>query len=159
MRVSRPGLIVPRLTASSSTPDQSRQVIALRPILAFLRRRQRLGIAQQGEELSPAPEEYDGVARDGGDLRANRAASRQRRANFALQFREPIDYRGPVELLFRFELTVNAALADAGARGDLVDQHQIEFPFGEEFGGASEYPFTQERRGRPAAAVFAANRR
>ena len=80
-------------------------------------------------------------------------------ANFALQFRESVDNRGRVELLFRFELAVNAALADAGVRGDFVDQHEIEFPVGEEFRGALEYSLAQERGGRPAAAVFAANRR
>jgi len=142
-----------------NSADKSRQVVALSAILALLGGWQRFGIAQQREELAPGPEESDGVPHDRRDLIARRGASRQRRANLALQFRKSVDYRRRVQLLFRSELAVDAALADAGVRGDLVDQHEIEFPVGKEFRGALEYSFTQERSRRPAAAVFAANQR
>src|ERR1019366_947140 len=142
-----------------NSADQSRQVTALSLILALLRGAQRLGIAQQGEELAAAPEESQRMTDDRRDLLAHRRASGQRRANFAPQFGESVDYRGRVELLFRFELTVNAALANPGVSGDLVDQYQLEFPFSKEFRGAQEDSLADERRGRPATAFFAANRR
>ena len=52
---------------------QSRQIVALSAILALLRWRQRLGIAQQGEELAAGPEEFERVTNDRGDLSAHGA--------------------------------------------------------------------------------------
>src|ERR1019366_2971039 len=129
-----------------NSADQLRQVIALSLILALLGGPQRLGIAQQCEELAAAPEKSQRMTHDRRDLLAHRRASRQRRANFALQFGESVDYRGRVELLFRFELAVNAALADPGVSGYLVDQRQFEFPFGKEFRRAQQDSFADERR-------------
>ena len=80
-----PGLIAPRLDAVvEHAAEQSRQVVALSAILAFLRWRQRLGIAQQREELAASPEKFERVTDDGRDLIAHRGASCERRANLAL---------------------------------------------------------------------------
>jgi hypothetical protein len=132
MRVSMPAFTAPRLTPSSRTPliNRDNSLIA---ILALLRGRQGLGIAQHGKELAAAAEEYEGAPHDRRDLFTHRVASGQRHANFALQFGESADHRRGVQLFLRSELPVNAAFADAGACRHFIDQHEFEFPLGEEF--------------------------
>ena len=80
-----------------------------------------------------AAEKYECVPHDRRDLFTHRIASGQRHANFALQLGKSANHRRRVELFLRSELAIDAAFADAGASRHFIDQHEFEFPFGEEF--------------------------
>src|SRR6266568_7567171 len=93
---------------------------------------------QKREEMAALPGQLQDLADDLLEATRRRCLSRQCGDENPLQVVENVEDRVEVQILLRFKIPIDRALADPGFGGDVVDQDIMEILGRKDFGGGSE---------------------